>query len=61
MKSIKTVDGPVVNPDLVPPGVLKSFAHCLLEDFRNHPELADRYEQETGKKFYTQRKKGHRK
>lgn len=61
MKNIETATRPVINPELVPPGVLKSFAHCLLEDFRNHPELAERYERETGKKFYTQQKRGHRK
>lgn len=57
---IDSASRPVVDVNLIPSTVLNSFAHFLLEDFRNHPELKERYERETGRKFYTERKKGRR-
>lgn len=60
MAIAKTASRPAVDAKLIPPDVMKSFAHYLLEDFRKHPELAERYERETGKKFYSAVKKGRR-
>ena len=55
---IDSTTRPVVDARLIPDTVKNSFAHFLLEDFRHNPELAERYERETGKNFYLQRKKG---